>query len=230
MRKSRGALCRNGKLLPDLGVATLQLLAETTLGPAAYHLTDGFTTGSVATLTAGIEEGELLRELGEEQGVTGLIDRDSLVVLLLLVETQAKHLHLHGKHVVGHSLGKTDAGICLLSGLLQNVEDDATTEADDGRTATIYIHHTVGIRQGKLSLCFEPLAELLAHTGQLHHAVTTLQQIHCLEDVVLLLLGVSVMLTGGAKDVSGILASFMREEYGNCKAMFLTAFMEARNT
>ena len=33
---------------------------------------DGFTTGSVATLTAGIEEGELLRELGEEQGVIQL--------------------------------------------------------------------------------------------------------------------------------------------------------------
>ena len=63
------ALCREGKLLPDLGVATFQLLAETTLGPTAYHLTDGFTTGSVATLTAGIEEGELLRELGKEQGV-----------------------------------------------------------------------------------------------------------------------------------------------------------------
>ena len=31
MRKSRCALCRNGSLLPDLGVATLQLLAETTL-------------------------------------------------------------------------------------------------------------------------------------------------------------------------------------------------------
>ena len=128
------ALCREGKLLPDLGVATFQLLAETTLGPTAYHLTDGFTTGSVATLTAGIEEGELLRELGEEQGVTRFIDWDSLVVLLLLVETQAKHLHLHGEHVVGHSLGKTDAGICLLSGLLQDVEDNATTEADDGRT------------------------------------------------------------------------------------------------
>lgn len=31
MRKSRCALCRNGNLLPDLGVAALQLLAETTL-------------------------------------------------------------------------------------------------------------------------------------------------------------------------------------------------------
>ncbi len=81
-------------------------------------------------------------ELGEEQGVTGFIDRDSLVVLLLLVETLAKHLHLHGEHVVGYSLGKTDEASCLLFGLLQDVEDDATTEADDGRTATIYIHHT----------------------------------------------------------------------------------------
>ena len=95
------ALCREGKLLPDLGVATFQLLAETTLGPTAYHLTDGFTTGSVATLTAGIEEGELLWELGEEQGVTGFIDWDSLVVLLLFVEAQAKHLHLHGEHHSG---------------------------------------------------------------------------------------------------------------------------------
>ena len=66
------ALCREGKLLPDFGVATFQLLAETTLGPAAYHLTDGFTTGSVSTFTAGIEEGELLWELGEEQGVIQL--------------------------------------------------------------------------------------------------------------------------------------------------------------
>ena len=115
------ALCREGKLLPDLGVATFQLLAETTLGPTAYHLTDGFTTGSVATLTAGIEEGELLRELGKEQGVSRLIDWDCLVVLLLLVETQAKHLHLHGEHVVGHSLGKTDAGICFRSGLFQEL-------------------------------------------------------------------------------------------------------------
>ena len=141
----------------------------------------------------------MLRELGEEQGVTGFIYRDCLVELLLLVETQAKQLHLHGEHVVGHSLGKTDAGISLLFGLLQDVEDDATTEADDGGTATIHIHHTVGIRQGELSLRFEPLAELLAHTGQLHHAVTTLQQTYRLEDVGLLLLGVAVVLAEGCE-------------------------------
>ena len=82
--------------------------------------------------------------------------------MLLIIEAQAKHLHLHGEHVVGYSLGKTDAGIGLLSGLLQNVEDDATTEAYDGGAATIHIHHTIGIRQGELPLCFEPLAELLS--------------------------------------------------------------------
>jgi len=79
------------------------------------------------------------------------------------------------------------------------VEDDATTEADDGRTATIHIHHTVGIRQGKLSLCFEPQAELLAHTGQLHYAVTTFKESYRLEDVCLLLFGVAVVLTEGCE-------------------------------
>lgn len=45
------------------------------------------------------------------------------------------------------------ASYCYLKNLFeleskfQDVEDDATTEADDGRTATIYIHHTVGIRR-----------------------------------------------------------------------------------
>ena len=43
------------------------------------------------------------------------------------------------------------------------------------------------------------MAELLAHTGQLHHAVTTLKESYRLEDVGLLLLGVAVVLAEGCE-------------------------------
>ena len=134
----------------------------------------------------------------KSRGVSGLIDWDSLVVLLLLVETQTKHLHLHGEHVVGHSLGKTDAGIGLLSGLFQDVEDDATTEADDGRTATIHIHHTVGIRQASC-LLLRATGRTPCTYGAAPSRRDYVQESYCLEDVGLLLFGVAVVLAEGCE-------------------------------
>ena len=134
---------------------------------------------------------------------------------LLVFHHLAQQLHLVLQRIVGHHQHEVDTGLRFTLLTRKQMEHDGTTEGNDCRALTQFIHRLVHVLHGFQSLLFQPLINGFSQTRSVDEPHLVTQQFRSLTDGICLLLGQRLVLRNLRETGVG----HFRHEYTTCQTV-----------